>query len=270
MGPFLLCLFFLLLERNHERTRQKNMITLDDHIYLHPSWKTGSSDFSNYLDGKRQDSPTMKLHVSTTILSPLEHGPDRQGILYKKSIRSASYQPRWCELRGNLLFYWDRYGDHSPPQLIILEGCTVELQESASEPYTFEISYPNGLPGSRSYKMAAENQETMEGWVRALSTAGFGYLRALVAELESQFQMLKNQECSTLERHSKYQMDFHLRPSKLKLEKQSNNMDFTQLHQKFGENIMKARHIWQEERRKKQQLEHIPKALEGESLIDLG
>uniref|UniRef100_A0A8C3H7T6 PH domain-containing protein n=1 Tax=Chrysemys picta bellii TaxID=8478 RepID=A0A8C3H7T6_CHRPI len=56
--------------------------------------------------------------------------PDRQGRLYKKSERTSSYQRRWCELRGNLLFYWERQGDREPLGLILLEGCTVELQES--------------------------------------------------------------------------------------------------------------------------------------------
>ncbi|XP_061445650.1 sesquipedalian-1-like [Rhineura floridana] len=201
----------------------------------------------------------MKLHISSALTS--SH-LDRQGLLYKKSIRTASYQPCWCELRGNLLFYRERWGDRGPFRLIVLEGCTVELQESASEPHTFEISYPGGLPGARSYKMAAENQETMEGWVRALSTAGFGYLRALVTELEGQFQMLKNQQPPKSEGPLRHLTDFKFPTSKLVVEMGSFTVDFAQLHQEFGEDIVRLRQMWQE-----RQGEQQP---EDGALIDFG
>lgn len=192
----------------------------------------------------------MKLHISSTHMSSQgEHPPDRQGSLYKKSNRSASYQSCWCELRGNLLFY--RYGDRDPFRLIILEGCTVELQESKSEPYTFEISYPSGLPGSRTYTMAAENQESMEGWVRALSTAGFHYLRALVTELEGQFNKLNSPPLPET-REDLRQTAFERLPTK---------RDFAWLHQEFGEEIVRLRQKWQKEREGRKQMDE-------ESLID--
>ncbi|XP_053119601.1 sesquipedalian-1-like [Hemicordylus capensis] len=211
----------------------------------------------------------MKLHISSTLTSShLGNPPDRQGFLYKKSNRSASYQPYWCELRGNLLFYRERYGDRDS-RLIVLEGCTVELQESASEPYTFEISYPCGLPGSRAYKMAAENQATMEGWVRALSTARFAYLRALTSELEDQFQDLKSQQLPKLEGHVGCSTAaFKRPPPKLVAEMGSPTMDFTQLHQKFGEEIVRVRLLWQDEKAGKNQLEG-DKQPEEDNLINL-
>ncbi|XP_053219615.1 sesquipedalian-1-like [Podarcis raffonei] len=204
----------------------------------------------------------MKLHLSSALASShLRHLPDRQGLLYKKSIRTASYRPCWCELWGNILFCRDQSGDRGPLRLIILEGCTVELQESASEPHTFEISYPNGVPGARSYKMAAESQETMEGWVRALSTAGFCYLRALVTELEGQFQMLKHQQppkCEGQPRH--LARDLKHPTTKPAVEAGPFNMGFVQLHQQFGEDILRLRRKWQEKQGEQQP--------ENESLID--
>uniref|UniRef100_A0A674K7Z8 PH domain-containing protein n=1 Tax=Terrapene triunguis TaxID=2587831 RepID=A0A674K7Z8_9SAUR len=90
----------------------------------------------------------MKLHETSVLgYSRMAAPPDRQGRLYKKSERTSSYQRRWCELRGNLLFYWERQGDREPLGLILLEGCTVELQESATEPFTFKISYTQGPLG---------------------------------------------------------------------------------------------------------------------------
>nr|XP_056718976.1 sesquipedalian-1-like [Euleptes europaea] len=192
----------------------------------------------------------MKLHLSSGLVSShMEHTPDRQGLLYKKSSRTSSYHPRWCTLWGNLLFYRERGGDRDPPKLIILEGCIVELRESSSEPYAFEISYPCGLPGGRAYQMAAENQETLEAWVRALSTAGFGYLRALAAELEGQFQMLKNQQPPKLEGAPvASKKNFKLPLLKLVAETRSKETNFSQLHQEFGEDILRLRRMWQEKK----------------------
>ncbi|XP_007432294.1 sesquipedalian-1-like isoform X1 [Python bivittatus] len=200
----------------------------------------------------------MKLHIASILTSShLEQPPDRQGLLYKKSNRTASYQPCWCELRGNLLFCREQPGDRAPFQLIVLEGCIVELQESSSEPHTFKICYPNDLP-DQSYKMAAENQETMEDWVRALSTAGFEYLRALVAELEGQFHRLKSQQYSTEEARYKA-IDLTLPSSKLAEQRRFCHMEFACLHQEFGKAVIRLRQQWQEGKGKQ-----IP---ESESLI---
>ncbi|XP_067421818.1 sesquipedalian-1-like [Emydura macquarii macquarii] len=183
----------------------------------------------------------MKLHETSVLgYSRSVVPPDRQGRLYKKSQRSSSYQPRWCELRGNLLFYWERQGDREPLGLIVLEGCTVELQESATEPFTFEISYPQGPLGHRAYKLAAEDQASMEGWVRVLSTASRDYLRALVTELEGQYWDTKALRASPPE-------EGVAPPSPLVGAVRWPH--FEGLHHQFGEEIMKLRVRWGEARR---------------------
>ncbi|CAM5147720.1 unnamed protein product [Natator depressus] len=182
----------------------------------------------------------MKLHESSVLgYSRMAAPPDRQGRLYKKSERSSSYQRRWCELRGNLLFYWERQGDREPLGLILLEGCTVELQESATEPFTFQISYPQGPLGHRAYKMAAEDQTSMEGWVRALSTASFDYLRVLLTELEGQYRDSGALRVTPLEEGA-------ARCSPLV--SAVGLPDFEGLHQQFGKEIVKLRVRWREER----------------------
>ncbi|XP_058037896.1 sesquipedalian-1-like isoform X2 [Ahaetulla prasina] len=199
-----------------------------------------------------QSQPTIKLHIASILTSShLDQPPDRQGILYKKNNRTASYQRCWCELRGNLLIFREQPGDRAPSQLIVLEGCTVELQESTSEPHTFKICYPDDLP-DQSYKMAAEDQETMEDWVRALSTAGFEYLRALVTELESQFHRLKSQQYSKEEASCKA-TDLPLPPPKPVEQRRFSHMDFACLHQEFGKDVKRTRIKWQERKGK-----HVP------------
>ncbi|XP_070582880.1 sesquipedalian-1-like isoform X2 [Erythrolamprus reginae] len=190
-----------------------------------------------------QSQPAIKLHFASILTSPtLDQPPDRQGFLFKKNNRTASYHRCWCELRGNLLICGEQPGDRS--QLIVLEGCTVELQESSSEPHTFKICYPGDLP-DQSYKMAAEDQGTMEDWVRALTTAGFEYLRPLVIALKSQFHRLKSQEYSKEEARCKA-TDLPLPPPKPVVQRRLSHMDFACLHQEFGKDVIRARKQWQE------------------------
>ncbi|XP_039186204.1 sesquipedalian-1-like isoform X1 [Crotalus tigris] len=201
------------------------------------------------LAPKFQSQSATKLHIASILTSShLHQPPDRQGVLYKKNNRTASYQRCWCELRGNLLICREQPGDRAPCQLIVLEGCTVELQESSSEPHTFKICYPDDYP-EQTYKMAAENQETMEDWVRALSTAGFEYLRALVTELEGQFYRLKSQQYSKEEASCKA-TDLPLLSPKPVEQRRFYHMDFTCLHREFGKDVKRARKQWQEGKRK--------------------
>uniref|UniRef100_A0A8C8RMM5 Sesquipedalian n=1 Tax=Pelusios castaneus TaxID=367368 RepID=A0A8C8RMM5_9SAUR len=179
----------------------------------------------------------MKLH-KTSVLGYSRSGmpPDRQGWLYKKSQRSSIYQPRWCELRGNLFFYWERQGDREPLGLILLEGCTVQLQESSTEPFTFQISYRQGLLAHQAYKLAAEDQASLESWVRILITASFDYLRALVTELEGQY---RGNGLPALE-------DRVAQSSPLVAG--VGWLDFEELHQQFGEEILMLQMRWREAR----------------------
>ncbi|XP_075439000.1 sesquipedalian-1-like [Ascaphus truei] len=120
----------------------------------------------------------MKLAFSSRLaLAP----PEKQGYLLKKGSRHASYQRRWCWLRGNLLLYWERPGDSHPPGLIVLEGSSVSLRPSRLE-HAFSL-----CSVSRVYKMAAEGPQDLEMWVRALLSASHGYTRALLGALRGQY-----------------------------------------------------------------------------------
>ncbi|KAM4608125.1 sesquipedalian-1-like isoform 1-T3 [Discoglossus pictus] len=120
----------------------------------------------------------MKLAVSSQLaLSP----PEKQGYLLKKGSRHPSYQKRWFWLRGNVLLYWERQGDPHPPCLILLEGSSVSLRPSRLE-FAFSL-----YSVSRVYKMAAECQQELESWVKALLSATLGYTHALLLELQGQY-----------------------------------------------------------------------------------
>uniref|UniRef100_A0A3B3ZNK0 Sesquipedalian n=1 Tax=Periophthalmus magnuspinnatus TaxID=409849 RepID=A0A3B3ZNK0_9GOBI len=111
--------------------------------------------------------------------------PDKTGFLFKKGERNTAYHRRWFVLKGNMLFYFEERDSKEPIGVIVLEGCTVELCESAEE-FAFAIKFD--CAKARIYKMAAENQVAMESWVKALSRASFDYMRLVVKELERQLE----------------------------------------------------------------------------------
>ncbi|KAM4710203.1 sesquipedalian-1 isoform 1-T2 [Discoglossus pictus] len=113
---------------------------------------------------------------------------DKSGFLFKKGERNAAYHKRWFVLKGNMLFYFDHEESKEPVGVIILEGCRVELCESTEE-YSFAIKF--GYAKSRAYILAADSQNTMESWVKALSKANFEYIRLVVTELQKQLGELK-------------------------------------------------------------------------------
>lgn len=114
--------------------------------------------------------------------------PDKTGFLFKKGERNTAYHRRWFILKGNMLFYFEERDSREPIGVIVLEGCTVELCESAEE-FAFAIKFD--FAKARVYKMAAENHAAMESWVKALSRASFDYMRLVVKELERQLEEIQ-------------------------------------------------------------------------------
>ncbi|CAG09597.1 unnamed protein product, partial [Tetraodon nigroviridis] len=114
--------------------------------------------------------------------------PDKTGFLFKKGERNPAYHRRWFVLKANMLFYFEERDTREPVGVIVLEGCTVELCESAEE-FAFAIKFD--CAKARVYKMAAESQAAMESWVKALSRASFDYMRLVVKVLERQLEEIQ-------------------------------------------------------------------------------
>ncbi|KAL6474903.1 hypothetical protein MHYP_G00159430 [Metynnis hypsauchen] len=108
----------------------------------------------------------------------------KEGFLYKKGEVNTSYQKRWCTLKGNLLFYRDRPGDREILGVIVLEGCSVQLCDS-DEQFAFSLVFSE--TGLRTYKFSAENQDSQEGWVKALHSANHSFLSILLQDLRQQY-----------------------------------------------------------------------------------
>ncbi|KAH8298029.1 hypothetical protein KR018_004783 [Drosophila ironensis] len=114
---------------------------------------------------------------------------DMEGcFLSKRGEVNKAFQRRYFVLKGNLLFYFENRTDKEPLGLIIVEGCTIELSgEADNHNYGFEIAFN----GNRTYILAADDQESMEAWMKALTCAGYEYKRIVVAELQRQLHEIE-------------------------------------------------------------------------------
>ncbi|NXJ81423.1 SESQ1 protein, partial [Trogon melanurus] len=131
----------------------------------------------------------MKLNErSLAFYATCDSPADNAGFLYKRGERHTAYHRRWFVLKGNMLFYFEERESREPVGVIVLEGCTVELCDSAEE-FAFAIRF--GGAKSRTYVLAAESQAAMESWVKSLSRASFDYMRLVVRELEKQLEEMR-------------------------------------------------------------------------------
>ncbi|KAH8404397.1 hypothetical protein KR222_010640 [Zaprionus bogoriensis] len=122
---------------------------------------------------------------------------DMEGFLYKRGEVNRAFQRRYFVLKGNLLFYFDTRLEREPLGLIIVEGCTIELSlEPDVDNYCFEIAFN----GNRTYVLAADTQESMEMWMKALTCAGYEYKRIIVSELQRQLQEIEDSRNSEHDR----------------------------------------------------------------------
>lgn len=88
-------------------------------------------------------------------------------------------------MKGNLLFYKEKPSDRDVIGVIVLEGCTVQLCES-DEQFAFSLVWSE--PGLRTYKFSAEDQRSLESWIKALLTANHNYLALLLKDMERKYR----------------------------------------------------------------------------------
>lgn len=120
----------------------------------------------------------------------------KEGWLSKKGEVNRSFHKRWFVLKGNLLFYFEKPGDKTPCGVIILEGYTVELAETAGmESYTFQIVFHGGA-NTRKYILQAESQPVLDDWMKCITRASYAYMKVIVNELKAQLDELNAQELS--------------------------------------------------------------------------
>ncbi|XP_034047218.1 sesquipedalian-1 isoform X2 [Thalassophryne amazonica] len=137
----------------------------------------------------------MKLHekILTHYLS-CTSPVDKEGYLYKKKERNATYQRRWFVLKANLLFYQEHPADRHLLGVIVLEGCAVRHAHSNGQ-FAFSLVFER--PRLKTYGFAAEDHQTLDSWVKALLSASHCYLSLLLRDLSRQYEEAKKQQSST-------------------------------------------------------------------------
>lgn len=133
----------------------------------------------------------MKINEKNLCTFAITPPVDLDGWLNKRGEVNKSWQRRWFVLKGNLLFYFEKRSDKEPLGVIVLEGCTIELAEDG-EQYCFKVIFHGEK--DRSYLLAAETQELMEKWMKALTCAGYEYMKLMVAELQRQLEELEENQ----------------------------------------------------------------------------
>ncbi|XP_029997801.1 sesquipedalian-1 [Sphaeramia orbicularis] len=116
---------------------------------------------------------------------------DKEGYLFKKKERNATYQRRWFVLKANLLFYQERPADRHLLGVIVLEGCAVRRSESEGQ-FAFSLVFE----GFKTYRLAAVDHQTKESWVKSLLSASHCYLSLLVRDLGRQYEEAKQNQGS--------------------------------------------------------------------------
>lgn len=128
------------------------------------------------------------MRTNDKTLTRLSGSPDHSGPLFMRGEVGRSFQRRWCCLRGNLFFYFEKKCDREPVGCVVLEGCHMELSDPESGLFAFKIAFTG--PG-RTYVLAAESQSELEQWVRLLSRAHYDFLKFTAVELDGRLRDLR-------------------------------------------------------------------------------
>ncbi|KAG6797636.1 sesquipedalian-1 isoform X2 [Apis laboriosa] len=189
---------------------------------------------------------------------------DREGWLYKRGELNRGYQKRWFVLKGNILFYFDRRGDKEPVGMIVLEGCTIELAED-EEQFGFQIVFHG--PNNRNYALAAESQESMEQWMKALACASYDYMKLMVADLQRQLDAAEEETTMVVapsqspkapprQRHNPFnRSEFHHRSQSVRSAPgrtenvPRTRITFRELHNMYGRRILADLNEWRHTRK---------------------
>uniref|UniRef100_A0A1A9W218 phosphatidylinositol-3,4-bisphosphate 4-phosphatase n=1 Tax=Glossina brevipalpis TaxID=37001 RepID=A0A1A9W218_9MUSC len=96
--------------------------------------------------------------------------------------------PRYCKLRGNLLFYLKDYDPLSQPAgVIVLENCRplIRNEEREFDGFAFILEFESSLPQRISTRTAQDRLD----WVKSIQLASYAYLSLQINYLENQISL---------------------------------------------------------------------------------
>lgn len=110
-------------------------------------------------------------------------GFGKKGYLNKKGELNHSYKRRWFVLKGNLLFYFEQ-PDKAPLGMIVIENCSVEVDDADRFSFCIRYQTENLTSNSRAYILCADSESDMEQWIRSLASTSYMFIAMVVAEFK--------------------------------------------------------------------------------------
>ncbi|XP_075157465.1 inositol polyphosphate-4-phosphatase type I A [Haematobia irritans] len=110
---------------------------------------------------------------------------ERQEGFFRKT--DVNY-PRWCKLRGNLLFYLKDHDPYSSPVgVLVLENCRplIRNEQREFDGFVFILEFEGSLPQRISTRTAQERLD----WVKSIQLASYSYLNRQIQYLEEQIAL---------------------------------------------------------------------------------
>ncbi|KAG1699371.1 Protein tumorous imaginal discs, mitochondrial [Nymphon striatum] len=119
--------------------------------------------------------------LSSVALQP-SHKFDKEGVLFLREKQGSYFRradvftERWCRLRGNLLFYFKNKDQCSEPVgVIILERCSIKVEESQDLPNLFSLVFDND---EKIQQLIAKSESERDSWIQVLHMASYEYMRS--------------------------------------------------------------------------------------------
>ncbi|CAI9721214.1 kinase-associated phosphoprotein 2-B-like isoform X2 [Octopus vulgaris] len=108
--------------------------------------------------------------------------PTKTGVLEKKRRKEnvllfKSYQKRWCVLKDNILYYYDKQSDKRQLGAFILKDYEVRTNPNVvKEASKKELSFELVSPGKRSYLFVAPSKEELADWKSSIENAALNMM----------------------------------------------------------------------------------------------
>lgn len=136
--------------------------------------------------------------LASVALQP-SHKFDKEGVLFIQERqdglfrRKEAFTPRFCRLRGNMLFYFKTAHQCSEPAgVFILEHYKVELEDGNFEgTFRFHLAF-DGDKNVQHFATSLESER--DTWIQALHMASYEYMRSQLKTLQEKLGSFKQDE----------------------------------------------------------------------------
>ncbi|XP_067641805.1 inositol polyphosphate-4-phosphatase type I A isoform X2 [Eurosta solidaginis] len=159
-------------------------------------WLQNQSQFQKYaITIFAASRNNLNMRFNKTGLTTLASNPatkfEKEGLLIITERQEGFFRrtdvnyPRWCKLRGNLLFYLKDQDPQSPPTgLLVLENCRPLIRNEEREFDGFALILE--FEGSQSQRISTRTAKERLEWVKCIQLASYAYLDRQIKYFQDQ------------------------------------------------------------------------------------